>query len=610
MGDRAVPDDLAAWATVADELDWNEPWTALYEPEGPYGRWFAGGSLNAAVNCVDRHLSVRADQPAVLWEGEPGDRRALTYRQLHDEVCALAGALRGLGLGVGDRIALHLGWLPETVVAMLACARIGAMQAVLPTPLPVEALAERLDDFRPRVLFTQDGAWRHGTILPLKARADEALTATGGVEHTVIVRRTGQDVAWYEGDRWFADLVAAARPGMPTPETSAVPLPAEHQLLSVHLANRRGRPVSVLHGTATLLASALAVHRYALTDGGVFWCAGDLSWIGAQAHGVYGPLAAGHTAVMFEGMLDVPTRQRAWEIVERYGVSTLVTTPTVVRWLRGWSRRPPSPAAVASLRRVVTMAEPADPSLTEWLVHDVGGGRISVGDAWGQVQLGGIVSVDHPVRPEALPDPGFAILNAEGGRVVDGRSGELVLERPWAGMLRAMEGAGAGEAASRHWRRPGVYCTDDLARRRPDGSLDFLGRIDEVVSVSGQLVSLGEVREVLLDHPFVVAADVVERADVRLGRSLAAAVVLASDIEASAAVARDLLDTVREVLGGLARPRALLFVDRFGDELASVARRRALATLAASAGEEPLHVTWHQVLAAAPRDGHALPPAW
>jgi acetyl-CoA synthetase len=598
MADRSVPAGLEAWAAVADELTWDQDWTTLYEPSGRYGRWFAGGRFNLAVNCVDRHLADRADQPAMLWEGEPGDRRVLTYAQLHDEVTALAGALRMLGVGVGDRVALHLGWLPETVVAMLACTRIGAVHAVLPTPLPAEAVAARLDDFQPRVLFTQDGAWRHGTIIPLKARADEALGAVGGIEHTVVVRRTGVDVAWFEGDRWMHDLIAGTRPGSPEPNTAPVPLDPEHPVLAAPLANRRGRPVSALHGAATLAASALAVHRHGVAEGDVFWCAGDVSWIGAQAHGVFGPLLAGGTAVMFEGMLDVPNRHRTWDIVRRYGVTTLMTTPTVIRLLRGWSLRPPKPDTVASLRRVVMIAEPVDQPLVSWLADDVGRGRIIVADGWGQIQLAGVVHVDHPVQPERMPDPDFAIVDADGAELPDGEAGELVMRRPWAGTLRTVEGTGAEDLTARHWRLSGRYSTHDRARRRPDDTLEFLGRMDETASVSGQLVSLDEVRQVLLDHPFVVAAEVVERADPRLGRSLAAAVVLAPDVPADQSIAPGLLDTVRELLGGLTRPRALAFVDRFGDELTPDVLRRTLGILTAGAEDKPLHLTWTQIVAA------------
>lgn len=598
MADRIVPDELTAWAVIADELDWNQPWTSLYEPVGRYGRWFAGGQFNLSVNCVDRHLGSRADQPAVLWEGEPGDRRTLTYRELHAEVSSLAGALRGLGIGPGDRVALHLGWLPETVVALLACARIGALHLVVPTPLPAEALAERLGDFRPRLLFTQDGAWRHGKILPLKAHADEALAAVGGVEHTIVVRRTGIDVTWYEGDRWLHDLIAGSRPGGPERNTAPVFAQPEHHVVAAHLANHRGRPIFTLHGAATLLVSALALHRYGLAVGDVFWCASEISGIGAQVHGIYGPLAAGASVVMFEGMLDVPTGRRAWQIIDQYGVHTLVTTPSVIRRLRDWSS-PPDRTDTVSLRRVVTMAEPSDDTLKQWLLNDVGRGRITVGDAWGQVQLGGLVGVDHPVDLDALPDPGFAIVDHQGRDVAPGERGELTLRRPWAGMLRDLEGAGAEEVIRRHWRRRGSYATFDRARWRPDGALEFLGRMDRVINLSGQLVSLDEVGEVLLEYPFVEQAEVVARADPQFGRSLVAAVVLSPESRADDAAARDLLDAVREILGGLSRPRTVAFVDRFDTELSTEERQRALAMLVADAREHILHLTWAQILAAA-----------
>lgn len=603
---RMVPAGLEPWAAAADELDWARPWRELYRPEGAFGRWFVGGRLDLAANCLERHLPGRGDAPAVLWEGEPGDRAALTYRELAGEVGRLAGALRGLGVRRGDRVALHLGWLPETVVAMLACARIGAVHTVVPIPLPAEALSERLADFAPKVLVTQDGAWRHGAILPLKARADEALAAAGGVECTVVVRRTGVDVAWYEGDCWWHELLAGQRVG---PEPPQLPEPdAEAHLLAVPLANRRGRPVTVLHGTANVAVTAAVVHRHALTGPAVTWCAGDVSWVGAQVHGIYGPLLWGDPAVMYEGTLDQPSWDRAWQVVQRYGVGVLVTSPSVVRHLRGWAGRPPPAAAVASLRRIVTIGEPVEPQLRDWLVAALGGGdvgdpRVEVADGWGQVELGGIVAVDRPVAPARMPDPALALVDPDGVEVGPGTDGELVLRRPWAGLLRGLEGAGAPDATDRHWERyPGLYATGDRARRDPDGRLTFLGRVDEVISVSGQLVSLSEVREVLLDQPFVRAADVVERVDPRLGRSLAAAVVLAPGVPAGADTARDLLDAVREEVGGLARPRVLLVVDRYGDGLTASARRRALAVLAAATEEPvpvPVPVTWEQVLAAA-----------
>lgn len=607
--------DLPRWTSVADRLTWSRYPDAIFQPHGRYGRWFPGGTLNIVTNCVDRHLPASADRPAIHWEGEPGDRRTLTYRDLAHEVEAMAAAFRGLGLGTGDRVALHLGWLPEAVVAMLACARVGAVFAVLPVPLPVEALAERLADLAPRVLITQDGAWRHGTIIPTKARVDDALTAVAGVEHTVVIRRTGLDVAWYEGDRWlhhlldpFRDVVEAPEPAdgaaPPSGIHSAAPapaaLPADHPLLTTWLANRRGRPVTAVHGTANLLACALAVHRYGLSPGGVFWCAGDLAWIAAPVHGVLGPLAWGDTTVMFEGTLDVPTRRRLWDIIDRYRVATLLTAPSVLARIRDWPDAAPPEPDNRTLRRVVAMAEPLHPALRAWIADQFTGDPRAVADAWGQIELGGIVTVDRPVDPERMPDTAPEVTNPAGHSVPDGTPGELVLRRPWAGTLRALGGAGAGDAYE-HWGRPDrLYSTGDRVVRHPGNQLEFLGRIDPVVSISGQLVSLTEVRDVLLDHPLLVAAEVVSRPDAKLGRRLVAYVVPAADTTPGTALAHELVEAVQETLGGLARPSAFLFLDRIGDDLAPAARRRALEVVAASlATPTPAQITWAQVRAAA-----------
>ncbi len=582
---------LDRWRSVADELQWSKPYTELLRPAPPYDDWFVDGTLNLSVNCTDRHLPERAGEIAIYWEGEPGDRRELTYQELHEEVVRLAGTLRGLGVGAGGRVALHLGWLPETVVAILACARLGAEYTVIPMALPVEALSLRLDDFRPRVLFTQDGGWRHGTILPLKARADEALEATSGVQHTLVVRRTGIQVDWFAGDCWYDELPVATEP------LSPVDLGAAHPVVAVHLANRRGRPVAIRHGTANLAVAALATHRHGLAAGEVFWCAGDVSWLGAQVHGVFGPLLAGTSAVMYEGTLDVPDPARTWQMVERYQVSSLLTSPSILRSLRGWSLTAPA-GSTGSLQRMTTLGERLDPDLRSWMAT-VLGDHVSVCDGWGQVELGGIVTFDSPADPDRLPQPGFAILDEHGAEVEDGVVGEWVMLNPWPGTMRSVQIHGDNPTAA-HWtRHPGRYATGDLARRGPTGSLEFLGRLDEVVSVSGQLVSLNEVRDVLLDQPFVAAAEVFERTDPRLGRSVAAAVALDAGAPSDPASLRELQDWVRELLGGLSRPRALLVVDRFGTELEGTALRGALAVLSAASDTDPRHVTWEQVLGSA-----------
>lgn len=607
-----APPPLDAWTEVTEQLGLLTPYTSLWEEGECSGRWMRGAEINLSVSCVERHLPARGDQVALLWEGEPGDRRSLTYAELHEQVVTLARSLRAMGVGVGDRVGLHLGWLPETVVAMLACARIGAVHTVLPAPLPPEPLADRLALLDLKVLFTQDGAWRHGTVLPLKARADEAMLAAGGIEHTVVVRRTGMDVQWFEGDRWLHDLMATTRPGQDGGGGEAVALPVDHPVATVPLATRGGQPVSVVHGSGTMLAGAVAVHRH-LSTGGPFWCAGDIAWAVTQFHGIYGPLACGDPAVMYEGTLDVPTHQRAWDIIRRYGVEVLLTSPSVVRTVRGWAREMPEVAAIPSLRRVATAGEPVDEEVAAWMRGAFGADGLEVGDAWGQLELGGIVRITGLSDAPPLPEIGLQIVDHDGEPVQVGEEGEVVLTRPWAGTMVGVEGD-AADAAVSHWtRHPGVYATGDLASCDEDGHVDFLGRTDDVVSVSGQLVSLREVREVLGDHPYVDRADVTWRKDTELGRALVAAVTLSgaargagdpSDDAALDAVAVELMDAVREVLGGLARPRALLVVDRFGDELGRRERARAIATLATPDRHgAPRSVTWEQVLAAA---GHPI----
>ncbi|MDC5698878.1 AMP-binding protein [Intrasporangium calvum] len=620
MPDPIWTADEAAWRRAAELVEWSTPFRAVWEPRDGRAAWFPGGRLNASVTCVDRHAAVDPDRIAITWEGEPGDRRVITYGELLDEVSTLARGLRSIGVKQGDVVALHLGLVPEAAVAMLACARIGAVHAVLPAPLPAEALADRLESLGASVLFTQDGAWRHGTVLPLKVRADEALTAVAGIEHTIVVRRTGMDVAWYEGDRWYHDLVAAdrtrgrgARTGAPSPEPELgravgraggepVDLPSDHPIYLISQAHRRGRPVVVTHGLANSLVTAAALHEWGVGEGERLWSAGDVSWLAVQTHGIYGPLARGGTTVLYEGTLDVPTHARAWEIMSRHRVTTMMTTPSVLRTMRGWAPALADTSRVESLRRVVLYAEPSEPELRRWAASDLGHHPVTVADGWGQVELGGICHLSQPLDPQLLPSVAPQIIDDAGSPVPDGEAGELVLTQGWAGEM--LPGAGDVAAATdHHWTtRPGLYTTGDRVRRTPEGGLEFLGRTDEVVSLSGQLVSISEVRQTLLDHPFVERADVIERRDSQGGRFLAAAVVLDAATAAEqdlAAVARDLNETVRDNLGGVARPRMLVFVDRFGDELRGDERRRALAGLPLGDTPELKRITWAQVLAAA-----------
>jgi acetyl-CoA synthetase len=481
---------------------------------------------------------------------------------------------------------------------MLACARLGAVHCVLFSALPAEALADRLADLEPRVLITQDGSWRHGVVLPLKARADEALAATSGVQHTVVVRRTGIDIAWYEGDRWYHDLMAGAA-GTDTP---AEPHPADDPLLVLHLASRRGRPTGIVHRAAGLLVCASALHRaLSTTVDDVFWCAVDIGWVAGQTHGIYGPLALGATSVAFEGTLDTPTHARTWQIIERYGVNSVMTTPSILRSLRQWVDSPPSVEALDSLRLIVHGGEPLDDDTLSWLRDEVGRGRVLLRDGWGQTELGGIVTVDPPPDPP-LPDPGLDVLVDD--RTADpGKTGELVLCHPWPALFLRLQHPHT-DAAERYWHRPGHYTTGDLAQREPDGQITTLGRIDPVISVSGQLVSASEVRDVLEEHPYVASAEVVARPDRRSGQAVVACVVLDASVAhlddtPRQRLAADLRGHVRETIGGLAQPQAVAFLDELPP---SAGRRRLRQALTAVCSNvlpgDVLHITREQLLAA------------
>ena len=586
------------WEAAAGQLRWDVPPADLLAPreDGP-ARWFPGGRLNLAVNTVHRHVETRPDAVALYWEGEPGDRREITYADLDREVLALADALVGLGVGEGDHVALHLGLIPEAVVAMLACARIGAVHAVLPAVLPPDALSERLADLGPRLLITQDGAWRHGVVLPLKSRVDEALTAVGSVEHTIVVRRAGIDVPWYEGDRWYHELVAARRPGNDDVHVPPASVAADAPLLVTYVANRRGRPTGVVHGTGGLLAYSLELQRtFAPSPDAVLWTPAELGWIACQTHGIFGPLAAGSTAVIYEGMLDTPSHGRAWEVIERYGVTSLLATPSVVRALRRWVDDAPRREQVASLSLVVTAGEPIDAETETWLQRELGHDETVVVNGWGQTELGAVVALQPAPPGRGFPDAGLEVVDAAGRTLPVGRVGDLVLRHPWPGTALGVHGE-PGLVPGHDPDRPGLYVTGDRARRSADGSIEFLGRSDRVFSVSGQLVSAAEVRDVLEEHPFVARAEAIDRPDPRTGRAVVACVELVDGATPGEELATDLRLHVHEVLGGLAQPQAVVFVETFGGQSPGEPLLRALQGLCAGAATVK-HVTRAQLQAA------------
>jgi acetyl-CoA synthetase len=486
---------------------------------------------------------------------------------------------------------------------MLACARIGAVHALMSSALPPDALADRLADLEPKVLVTQDGAWRHGVILPLKARADEAIPAAAGIEHTIVVRRTGIDIALYEGDRWYDELIAGPKPRPGTPGATELPdsFPADHPLLVVYIADRRGRPTGVVHGTGGWLTYAGEIHSRGLTSSpdDVLWCAAEIAWVTTQSHGVYGALASGGTSVIYEGMLDTPTPGRTWEIVDRYRVTSFLTTPSVLRSLRRWAETAPHEGQLDSLRFVITGGEQTEPEQNDWVRRHIPAGGV-VSDGWGQTELGGIVTLtDTPNGPDALPPAGLDVVDADGHSIGTAVEGELVLRQPWPATFIGTQ-TDDPDATARYWERyEGAYATGDWAIREPDGSFAYLGRIDPVVTVSGQLVSLTEVREALLEHPFVRDAEIVYQATLEAGKTLAACVVLAESVSGSGALAHALRGHVRERLGGLAQPRTIAFVEAFPPEMPRDVLRAGLRLLCAGVPAGTASITADELQAAA-----------
>ncbi|MGH8900978.1 MAG: AMP-binding protein [Egibacteraceae bacterium] len=592
---------VTEWAQRArTHCRWEQPFHTTFDPSTPAGQWFLGGRLNVSVNCLDRHLPERADVPAIHWEAEPlEERRTITYSQLHAEVVAFTRALRSLGIGPGDRVALYMSWLPETVVAMLACARIGAVHALLPVLLPADALTDRLVDLEPKLLVTQDGAWRRGVVLPLKSQSDEALAAATTIEHTIIVRRTGIDIDKFEGDWWYEDLIAPHRAPVSGLDEGGRPEPvvSDHPLAIMYIASRRRRPTGIVHRSAGFLVYAAVMHRhgFASQPEDVLWCAVEFSWSVGQTHAIYGPLACGATTVMYEGTLDTPNHGRAWDIIERYQVDTLLTTPSIVRNIRSWVDSPPGDR-VGSVRRVVTGGERLDPETREWLSKEIGHGQASIATAWGQTELGGVVRV-RPWLDEGLPDPGLEVIDEQGKPAPTNVDGELTLLHPWPAVFLGHHHPGGRTEFDSERGSAACFRTGDVAHRdvADDGLITIVGRKDPVISVAAQLVSVTEVVDVLIEHPFVVDAELIDRPDRRRGRVVVACVVLEPGIDPSSAIATELRSHVHDTLGGLAAPRAFAFCEELPTDVPRAALRGALETLCARTTSPSLSLSTAQI---------------
>ena len=584
---EAEADPEAFWAAQAERLDWTRRWDQVLDWKPPFARWFVGGKLNASVNCLDRHLaSGRGDRPAILWEGEPGDKKTLTYADLHREVCRFTNVLRGLGVQKGDRVAIYLPMIPELPVAMLACARIGAPHSVVFAGFSAQSLRDRINDAEAKVLITADGGYRRGGIVPLKDIADEAVEDTPSITGVVMVRRTGQQVGMRAGrDHDWADLVEGV-PDTAEPEE----MDAEDILYILYTSGTTGKPKGIVHTTGGYLTSVTATARavFDLKDSDVWWAAADIGWVTGHSYIVYGPLALGVTQVMYEGAPDFPNRARIWSIVERYGVSCLYTAPTAIRAFMKWGTEHPASHDLSSLRLLGTVGEPINPEAWVWYHREIGGGRCPVVDTWWQTETGAIMATPLPgvttLKPgsatRAFPGISLDILDRRGERVEVG-GGLLAITRPWPSMLRGIWGD-EERFRETYWSQwKDIYFAADGARRDDDGYYWFMGRVDDVLNVSGHRLGAAEIESALVEHEAVAEAAVVGRPHEIKGEGIAAFVVLRESATAHDGLIAELKAHVAQAIGPIARPDDIVLAADVPKTRSGKIMRRLLRDIAA-----------------------------
>ena len=595
---EAAADRLAFWAKAAERLSWSEPWTEVLDWSGaPFARWFVGGKLNVAYNCVDRHVeSGHGSQVAYHWEGEPGDTRSITYAQLLDEVCRAANALIELGVKTGDRVAIYLPMIPETVVAMLACARLGAPHTVVFGGFSAAALSGRILDCGANVVITADGGYRRGAASALKPAVDEALESCPDVRAVLVVRRTGQDVAWTEGrDVWWHDLVARQ-----SPEHTAQAFDAEHPLYVMYTSGTTGKPKGILHTSGGYLTQVAYTHHAVFDiqpDSDIYWCGADIGWVTGHSYIVYGPLANRTTSFMYEGVPNHPDQGRWWQMIQKNKISILYTAPTTIRTFMKWGEEIPARYDLSSLRLLGSVGEPINPEAWIWYRRVIGGDRVPVVDTWWQTETGaimisplpGVTSTKPGSATKALPGIEVEVVDNGGLPVPNGGGGLLVVTEPWPSMLRGIWGDDK-RYISTYWSRfaeQGFYFAGDGAKKDEDGDLWLLGRVDDVMNISGHRISTTEVESALVSHPAVAEAAVVGATDPTTGQGIVAFVILREDRTGSALTAADgsalvkqLRDHVAHEIGAIAKPRQVMIVAELPKTRSGKIMRRLLRDVA------------------------------
>jgi acetyl-CoA synthetase len=596
---READDDwLAFWAKQANRLAWATPFTEVLDwSEAPFAKWFADGKLNVAYNCVDRHVEAgHGDRVAIHWEGEPGDSRSLTYSDLQAEVCKAANALTDLGLAAGDRVAIYMPLIPEAVIAMLACARLGVMHSVVFAGFTAKALRARIADAQAKLLITSDGQFRRGKPAPLKDAADEAVSdADTPIEHVLVVRRTGIDVSW-NGDRdlWWHDVVDAA-PAEHAPE----PFDAEQPLFLLYTSGTTGKPKGIVHTSGGYLTHASYTHYYVFdikAESDVFWCTADIGWVTGHTYGVYGPLANGVTEVLYEGTPDSPTQHRHFEIIEKFGVTIYYTAPTLIRTFMKWGREVPDAHDLSSLRLLGTVGEPINPEAWRWYHKVIGAESLPIVDTWWQTETGATMISPLPGVAAAKPGSAMRPLPGISAKIVDDHgddlkpavhkeehiTGYLVLDRPWPSMLRGIWGD-PERYVETYWSRfaeQGWYFAGDSAYYDRDGAIWVVGRIDDVMNVSGHRLSTAEVESALVGHSSVAEAAVVGATDATTGQAICAFVVLRGDHQVHDGIVDELRVEVAREISPIARPREVHVVPELPKTRSGKIMRRLLRDIA------------------------------
>ena len=584
---RSVQDPEGFWADIASDLHWFKKWDRVLEWNEPFAQWFVGGQINISYNCLDRHLSTwRKNKAAIIWEGEPGEVRTLTYQQLHQEVCKFANVLKGLGIEKGDRVAIYMPMVPELPVAMLACARIGATHSIIFGGFSAEALKDRINDAQAKAVITADGGYRRGGVIELKPAVDEAVKDCPSVKQMVVIERTRNKVHMEAGrDHWYHQLMQNA-----SDVCQAEPLDSEHPLYILYTSGTTGKPKGIVHTTG-----GYSVHTYItskwvfdLHDDDTYWCTADIGWVTGHSYIVYGPLQNGATAVMYEGAPNTPDFGRFWAIIEKHKVNILYTAPTAIRTFIKWGEQWPLKYDLSSLRLLGSVGEPINPEAWMWYYKVIGKEKCPIVDTWWQTETGGIlispIPGAVPTKPGSatLPFPGIVpdIQTREGESVGDNQGGFLVITRPWPGMLRTIYGD-PERFKRQYWSDiPGCYFTGDGARRDDDGYFWLMGRVDDVINVSGHRLGTMEIESALVSHPAVAEAAVVGRPDEIKGQAVSAFVTLESGYEVGPDLKEELRRHVAHEIGAMAKPDDIRFTDALPKTRSGKIMRRLLRDIA------------------------------